>query len=61
MTNESIPPAERLALGITPALVRLSVGVVDVDHLIADVEQALSWAIHGWNSASTSVASADPE
>ncbi|KIJ31158.1 hypothetical protein M422DRAFT_36324 [Sphaerobolus stellatus SS14] len=30
MTHGSIPPAERLALGITPDLVRLSVGVEDV-------------------------------
>ncbi|KIJ31147.1 hypothetical protein M422DRAFT_267220 [Sphaerobolus stellatus SS14] len=58
---QSIPPAERLALGITPNLVRLSVGVEDVDDLIADVEQALSWAINGWDSATTSVASGDSE
>ncbi|KIJ23749.1 hypothetical protein M422DRAFT_39471, partial [Sphaerobolus stellatus SS14] len=57
----SIPPAERLALGITPNLVRLSFGVEDVDDLIADVEQALSRAINGWDSATTSVASGDPE
>ncbi|KIJ32016.1 hypothetical protein M422DRAFT_36044 [Sphaerobolus stellatus SS14] len=61
MTHGSIPPAERLALGITPDLVRLSVGVEDIDDLIADVEQALSWAVEGWNSTSTSVASSDSE
>ncbi|KIJ33826.1 hypothetical protein M422DRAFT_264116 [Sphaerobolus stellatus SS14] len=54
---QSIPPAERFALGITPDLVRLSVGVEDVDGLIADVKHALSWAVEGWESASTSVAS----
>ncbi|KIJ31118.1 hypothetical protein M422DRAFT_36309 [Sphaerobolus stellatus SS14] len=56
-----IPPAEHLMLGITPDLVRLSVGVEDVDYLIADVGQALSWTINGWNSASTGVASGDSE
>ncbi len=31
----------RAALGITPGLVRLSVGLEDADDLIADVRQAL--------------------
>ncbi|KIJ31161.1 hypothetical protein M422DRAFT_267241 [Sphaerobolus stellatus SS14] len=53
--------SERLALGITPEFVRLSVGVEDVDDLIADVEQALSWTINGWNSATASVASGDSD
>ncbi|KIJ32025.1 hypothetical protein M422DRAFT_266257 [Sphaerobolus stellatus SS14] len=61
MMHGSIPPAERLALGITPDLVRLSVSVEAVNDLIADVEQALSWAINGWNSATTSVAFGDSE
>ncbi|KIJ46790.1 hypothetical protein M422DRAFT_249523 [Sphaerobolus stellatus SS14] len=61
MTHGSIPPAERLALGITPDLVHLTVGVEDIDDLIADVEQALSWAVEGWNSTSTRVASSDSE
>ncbi|KIJ33831.1 hypothetical protein M422DRAFT_264122, partial [Sphaerobolus stellatus SS14] len=43
MTHGSIPLEERLALGITPDLVRLSVSVEDVDDLTADVEQALLW------------------
>ena len=51
---QSIPPAERLSLGITPDLVGLSIGVEDIDDLIADVEQALSWAVDGWKSASSS-------
>ncbi|KIJ23313.1 hypothetical protein M422DRAFT_276134 [Sphaerobolus stellatus SS14] len=55
----NIRPAERLALGIAPHIVRLGVGVEDVDDMIADVHQALSWAVNGWNSASTSVASRD--
>lgn len=45
---QSIPPAERAALGISPDLVRLSVGIEDGADLVADVEQALEWAINGW-------------
>ncbi|KIJ37149.1 hypothetical protein M422DRAFT_260304 [Sphaerobolus stellatus SS14] len=58
---QSIPPAESLALGVALDLVCLSVGVEDIDDLIADVEQALSWAINGWNCASTCVAFSDSE
>lgn len=42
MTHASIPPHVRAELGISDALVRLSVGVENVDDLIADLEQALS-------------------
>ena len=41
MTHASIPADKRAALGITDGLVRLSVGVEDVDDLIADLNQAL--------------------
>ncbi len=41
MTHASIPPEQRAALGIADTLVRLSVGVEDVEDLIADLEQAL--------------------
>ena len=41
MTHGSIPPEQRAALGISDALVRLSVGVEDVDDLQADLETAL--------------------
>lgn len=41
MTHASIPEAERLALGITPGLLRLSVGIEDADDLIADLKAAL--------------------
>jgi cystathionine gamma-lyase len=41
MTHASIPKAERLAIGITDNLVRLSVGIEDVDDLIRDLEHAL--------------------
>ena len=42
MTHATVPQAEREALGITDGLVRLSVGVEDVNDLIADLDQALS-------------------
>jgi cystathionine gamma-lyase len=41
MTHASIPRELREARGITETLVRLSVGIEDVEDLIADVEQAL--------------------
>ncbi|RTF77127.1 aminotransferase class I/II-fold pyridoxal phosphate-dependent enzyme [Serratia marcescens] len=41
MTHASIPLEQRLATGITPQLVRLSVGIEDVEDLIADLQQAL--------------------
>lgn len=42
MTHASIPKEKRQALGISDTLIRLSVGVEDVDDLIADLEQALT-------------------
>lgn len=42
MSHASIPPAERLRLGITDTLVRISVGLEDIDDLIADFDQALA-------------------
>lgn len=41
MTHASIPREKRLAGGLTDSLIRLSVGIEDVDDLIADLEQAL--------------------
>jgi cystathionine beta-lyase/cystathionine gamma-synthase len=40
MTHASVPTDERNRLGITDGLVRLSVGIEDVEDLIADLEQA---------------------
>ncbi|XP_033095662.1 putative cystathionine gamma-lyase 2 [Anneissia japonica] len=45
MTHASVPAAERLELGITDTLIRLSVGIEDLDDLIADLDQALKVAI----------------
>lgn len=41
MTHGSMPEEERLKIGITDSLIRLSVGIEDVDDLLADLEQAL--------------------
>ncbi len=41
MTHASIPAEQRVAIGITDGLVRLSVGVEDIEDLLADLEQAL--------------------
>jgi cystathionine beta-lyase/cystathionine gamma-synthase len=42
MTHASVPEERRLKIGLTPGLVRLSVGVESVDDLLADLDQALS-------------------
>jgi cystathionine gamma-lyase len=42
MTHASVPPEQRAALGISDALVRLSVGIEDADDLIADLDAALA-------------------
>ena len=40
MTHASVPIEQRQRLGITPGLVRISVGIEDVEDLIADLENA---------------------
>ena len=45
MTHGSIPEEERTLLGIGDNLVRLSVGIEDVDDLVRDVEHALEVAV----------------
>ncbi|HSE38557.1 MAG TPA: cystathionine gamma-synthase [Blastocatellia bacterium] len=42
MTHASVPEAERNRLGITDGLVRVSVGIEDVEDIIADLDQALN-------------------
>ena len=41
MTHASIPKTERLKVGLTDSLIRLSIGVEDVEDLIEDLENAL--------------------
>jgi cystathionine beta-lyase/cystathionine gamma-synthase len=42
MTHASIPEKEREKLGIMDSLIRLSVGIEDIDDLIADLQSALN-------------------
>jgi cystathionine beta-lyase/cystathionine gamma-synthase len=42
MTHASVPAEQRARLGITDGLVRISVGIEDIDDLIADLEQAFA-------------------
>jgi cystathionine beta-lyase len=41
MTHASIPREEREKIGISDSLIRVSVGIEDVEDLIADFKQAL--------------------
>ncbi|WP_299985453.1 cystathionine gamma-synthase [uncultured Pontibacter sp.] len=41
MTHASIPAAERLKAGLSDSLIRLSVGIEDIEDLLADLEQAI--------------------
>jgi len=42
MTHVNIPPDAQAAIGITPGMTRMSIGIEDPDDLIADLEQALA-------------------
>jgi cystathionine beta-lyase/cystathionine gamma-synthase len=42
MSHASVPPSERERLGISDALIRISVGLEDVGDLITDFEEALA-------------------
>ena len=46
MTHASIPAEVRRAAGLADGLVRLSVGIENVDDLLGDVAQALEAAAH---------------
>ena len=41
MTHASVPKKDRVRIGITDGLIRLSVGIEDAEDLIADLEKAL--------------------
>jgi cystathionine gamma-lyase len=42
MTHASVPAEQRAKLGLTDGLVRLSVGIENVEDLLADLDQALA-------------------
>jgi cystathionine gamma-lyase len=41
MTHASVPEARRMEMGVTPGLVRLSVGIEDIDDIIEDLDRVL--------------------
>ncbi len=43
MTHATVARDVRMRVGITDEMVRLSVGIEDVEDIIADLEQALDW------------------
>ncbi|MCG0238224.1 MAG: homocysteine synthase [Firmicutes bacterium] len=46
-THQQLSPEEQLAAGVTPDLIRLSIGIEAVDDIIADLAQALRRAVDG--------------
>ncbi len=42
MTHASVPPERRGAIGITDGMIRISVGIEDIEDLKEDVDQALA-------------------
>ncbi len=42
MTHGAVPREERMKIGLLDSLIRLSVGIEDIEDLIADLEQALA-------------------
>lgn len=42
MTHAAVPPEERQRIGVTDGLVRISVGIEDVEDIIDDLKQALA-------------------
>jgi O-acetylhomoserine (thiol)-lyase len=43
-THQQLTPEEQAATGVTPDFIRLSIGIEDVDDIIADLDQALAKA-----------------
>jgi methionine-gamma-lyase len=41
MTHSAVPVEEREKAGITDSIIRLSVGIENIEDLIADMEQAM--------------------
>jgi O-acetylhomoserine (thiol)-lyase len=40
-THQQLSPEEQISTGVTPDFIRLSVGIENVDDIIADIDQAL--------------------
>ncbi|MCC7389139.1 MAG: aminotransferase class I/II-fold pyridoxal phosphate-dependent enzyme [Phycisphaerales bacterium] len=50
MTHADVPVEQRLAVGITDGLIRVSVGIEDIADIVADLEQAIALAHEGWEA-----------
>ena len=57
-THEQLTPEQQRATGVTPELVRLSVGLEDIEDLIADLDQALGESPAAVRASSTEKAGA---
>jgi len=44
-THEQLTEEEQIAAGVTPDFIRLSVGIEDIEDILADLEQALKKAV----------------
>ena len=44
MTHRQLSEAEQIAAGVSPDLIRLSVGIENIDDIMADFDQALNSA-----------------
>jgi O-acetylhomoserine (thiol)-lyase len=43
-THLQLTPEEQVSAGVLPDLVRLSIGIEDIDDILADIQQALEKA-----------------
>ncbi len=57
-THQQLSAADQAASGVTPELVRLSVGIENVDDIIADLEQAIRTATGVTGTATTAASTA---
>ena len=48
-THSQLNEEEQQLSGITPGMVRLSIGIESIDDILADIQQALDWRIY-WES-----------
>jgi O-acetylhomoserine (thiol)-lyase len=52
-THSQLSPEEQLTAGVTPGLVRLSVGIENIKDIIGDLEQAFAAVLSESNSSAT--------
>lgn len=58
MTHASVPEEERIVLGISDTLIRLSVGLEDEQDIINDLDQALAAAVCVYSTQAQSLSHA---